>query len=104
MRSVATLAVAAGHEINNPLMALIASLELLERTQTPNAYGQARLSVALAAAWEIKEKVRQLGRITRLEQPWGDPICRRCSISKSPAGERVLNRERPDPTLQIRGR
>jgi signal transduction histidine kinase len=40
LRSVATLAAAASHEINNPLMALIASLELLERTQTPNAYGQ----------------------------------------------------------------
>src|SRR5258705_8047808 len=67
LRSVATLAVAASHEINNPLMALIASLELLERTQTLDAYGRARLSVALAAAWEIKEKVRQLGRITRFE-------------------------------------
>lgn len=74
MRSVATLAVAASHEINNPLMALIASLELLERTQTPNAYGQARLSVALAAAWEIKEKVRQLGRITRLEHAVGSRL------------------------------
>ena len=30
LRSVAMLAVAASHEINNPLMALIASLELLE--------------------------------------------------------------------------
>jgi signal transduction histidine kinase len=52
LRSVATLAAAASHEINNPLMALIASLELPERTQTLNAYGQARLSVVLAAAWE----------------------------------------------------
>ena len=67
-------------------MALIASLELLERTQTPNAYGQARLSVALAAAWEIKEKVRQLGRITRLERAVGGPICRRCSSRKVQLG------------------
>jgi hypothetical protein len=59
------LAVAASHEINNPLMALIASLELLEKTQTLDADGHARLGVALAAAWEIKEKVWQLGRITR---------------------------------------
>ena len=73
LRSVATLAVAASHEINNPLMALIASLELLERTQTLDAYGQARLSVALAAAWEIKETVRRLGQITRFELAAGGP-------------------------------
>jgi signal transduction histidine kinase len=73
LRSVATLAVAASHEINNPLMTLIASLELLEKTQTLDAYGQARLSVALAAAWEIKEAVRQLGRITRFELAAGGP-------------------------------
>jgi hypothetical protein len=29
--------------------------------------------VALAAAWEIKEKVRRLGRITRLELAVGGP-------------------------------
>ena len=54
-------------------MAPIASLELLERTQVLDADGQARLAVALAAAWEIKEKVRQLGRITRLELAAGAP-------------------------------
>ncbi|MFI5393478.1 MAG: hypothetical protein ACHQY1_07070 [Myxococcota bacterium] len=54
-------------------MALIASLELLERTQTLDADGRARLAVALAAAWEIKEKVGQLGRITRLELAAGAP-------------------------------
>ena len=54
-------------------MALIASLELLEKTQTLDAYGHARLRVALAAAWEIKEKVGQLGRITRFELAAGGP-------------------------------
>ena len=73
LRSVATLAVAASHAINNPLMALVASLELLERTQTLDAYGHARLDVALAAAEEIQEKVRQLGRITRFELAAGEP-------------------------------
>ena len=67
LRSIATLAVAASHEINNPLMALIASLELLERTQALDAYGQARLRAALAATDQITETVRRLGRITRLE-------------------------------------
>jgi len=73
LRVVATLAAAAGHEINNPLMALVASLELLERTQTLDAYGHARLGVALAAAAEIKEQIRRLGRITRLELAAGGP-------------------------------
>ena len=73
LRSIATLAVAASHEINNPLMALIASLELLEKTQTLDAYGHARLRVALTAAWQIKEKVGQLGRITRFELAAGGP-------------------------------
>jgi signal transduction histidine kinase len=73
LRSIATLGVAASHEINNPLMALIASLELLERTQTLDAYGQARLRVALTAAWEIKETVRRLGRITQFELAAGGP-------------------------------
>jgi len=54
-------------------MALVASLELLERTQTLDAYGHARLGVALAAAGEIKEKIRRLGRITRLELAAGGP-------------------------------
>jgi signal transduction histidine kinase len=70
MRSVATLAVAASHEINNPLMALVASLELLERTQTPNAYGQARPERGPGRRLGDQE-VRQLGRITRLEHAVG---------------------------------
>lgn len=73
LHAVNTLGVAASHEINNPLMALIASLELLERTQTLDADGRTSLAVALAAAWEIKEKVHQLGRITRFELTNGGP-------------------------------
>jgi signal transduction histidine kinase len=73
LRSVATLAAAASHEINNPLMVIVASLELLERTQTLDADGHARLAAALAAAGQIKEKIRRLGRITRLELAVGGP-------------------------------
>jgi signal transduction histidine kinase len=73
LRSVATLAAAASHEINNPLMVIVANLELLERTQMLDADGHARLGAALAAAGRIKEKIRQLGRITRLELAVGGP-------------------------------
>jgi signal transduction histidine kinase len=67
LHSVATLAAMASHEINNPLMVIVANLELLERTQALDAHGRARLGAALAAAGQIKEKVRRLGHITHLE-------------------------------------
>ncbi len=73
LRSVATLAATASHEINNPLMTIVANLELLGATQTLDGYGRARLGAALAAADQIKEKVRRLGRITRLELADGGP-------------------------------
>ena len=67
LRAVATLAVAVSHEINNPLMAVLVNLQLLETVQKLDAYGRARLEAALAAADEIKEKVRRFGLIRRLE-------------------------------------
>jgi len=67
LRSVATLAAAVSHEINNPLMAVLGNLQLLETVQKLDAYGRARLAAALAAADEIKEKVRRFGLISRLE-------------------------------------
>ena len=41
-RSVAMLAAAASHEINNSLMVIVANLELLERTQALDADGDGR--------------------------------------------------------------
>jgi signal transduction histidine kinase len=73
LRFVAALAAAAGHEINNPLTILVGNLELLERTQPLDVDGRARMGVALAAAAQIKEKIRRLGRITRLELAVGWP-------------------------------
>ncbi len=67
LRWVATLAAAASHEINSPLMSVIGNLELLKKTQRLDAHGRARLEAALAATDEITEQVRRLGRITRLE-------------------------------------
>ena len=64
---VAALAAAVSHEINNPLMCVMGNLQLLEGTEALDAYGRRRLEAALIAAAEIKEKVRRLGRITRVE-------------------------------------
>jgi hypothetical protein len=71
--AVANLGAATSHEINNPLMVVIARLELLERTQQLNACGRVHLEAALAAAAEIKKKVHWLAWITRLELAEGGP-------------------------------
>jgi PAS domain S-box-containing protein len=67
LRSVATLAEATSHEINNPLMAVTGNLELLERNPSLDARAQALVQRGLAAAEDIKVKVRRMARITRLE-------------------------------------
>ena len=68
VRSVVTsLAAVTTHELANPLMVVIARLELLDRTQQLDACGRMHLEAALAAADEIKKKVHWLGWMTRLE-------------------------------------
>ena len=67
LRSVAALAAAVKHEINNPLMTVIGNLELLERSGTLDAAGHALLRNAMAAADEITRKVGRFGRLSRLE-------------------------------------
>jgi PAS domain S-box-containing protein len=67
LRSVAALAAAVKHEINNPLTTLIGNLELLERAGTLDAAGRTLLRKALAAADEITRKVGRFGRLSRLE-------------------------------------
>ena len=67
LRSVATLAEATSHEINNPLMAVMGNLELLARNPTLDARAQAFVRRGLVAAEDIKVKVRRMARITRLE-------------------------------------
>ena len=67
LRSVAALAAAVKHEINNPLATLRANLELLEQAGTLDATGRAQLLAALTAADEITRKVARFGRLARLE-------------------------------------
>ncbi|HLC42756.1 MAG TPA: histidine kinase dimerization/phospho-acceptor domain-containing protein [Methylomirabilota bacterium] len=87
LRSVATLAAAVSHEINNPLMAVMINLELLESTHKLDAYGRERLEEALAAAGVIKEKVRRFEQITRLEiADDGPALPRMLDLEKSSRG------------------
>jgi PAS domain S-box-containing protein len=67
LRSVATLAAAAGHEINNPLMAVMGNLELLARIDTLDDRAQRCVQRGLEAARSIRDKVRHMAKITRLE-------------------------------------
>jgi signal transduction histidine kinase len=67
LRSVAELANAAAHEINNPLTIVIGQLALMERRRAgPDAVERAR-----AAAARIRDIVRHMARITRLERSKG---------------------------------
>ncbi len=67
LRSVGQLALATAHEINNPLTVIIASLQLMTaRGQVPD---DAAIYVqrVIKAAEQIRDTVRNMSRITRLE-------------------------------------
>jgi PAS domain S-box-containing protein len=86
--SVARLANAAAHEINNPLTAIIIPLQLLAQEQPEGSESKARLKVALECADRIRMIVARMQTVTRLEvadQPAGLP--ERLDLLKSgPAG------------------
>jgi signal transduction histidine kinase len=67
LRSVAHLAAAAAHEINNPLTVIFGGLELLAQNADLDEQSQRWVSRALDAARDIHRTVRQMGRIKRLE-------------------------------------
>ena len=67
LRSVAQLALATAHEINNPLTVIIASLQLMTaRGQVP-AGAAGYVERAIRAGEQIRDTVRNMSRITRLE-------------------------------------
>ena len=67
LRSVAQLALATAHEINNPLTVIIASLQLMSsRGQVPPD-AVAYVERAIRAGEQIRDIVRNMSRITRLE-------------------------------------
>jgi signal transduction histidine kinase len=67
LRSVAQLALATAHEINNPLTVIIASLQLMAaRGQVPEE-AAGYVERAIRAGGQIRDIVRNMSRITRLE-------------------------------------
>ncbi len=67
LRSVGQLALATAHEINNPLTVIIASLQLMmTRGQVPDA-ATACVQRVIKSAEQIRDIVRNMSRITRLE-------------------------------------
>ena len=67
LRSVAELARAAAHEINNPLAIIVAQLEMLRNSMVENADAVERIDIAFEAARRITAIVSHMARITRLE-------------------------------------
>jgi len=70
LRSVASLAVAAAHEINNPLTVVSGEVQLLAREA--GAHAGPRIESMLEALERIREVVARMGRINRLEP--ADPV------------------------------
>lgn len=67
LRSVATLATAASHEINNPLGVVKGHLQLLVREAAVARPARDRIESALRACEAIQEIVTRMAHITRLE-------------------------------------
>lgn len=67
LRSVAQLALATAHEINNPLTVIIGSLQLLLARGQVSEETAHSLERVIRAAEQIRDTVRNLSRITRLE-------------------------------------
>lgn len=74
LRSVASLANAAAHEINNPLTVIVGTLELIQRGADVDAVSRARIQRALTAAAEIHHMLRRMSAITRLELAEQSPL------------------------------
>jgi PAS domain S-box-containing protein len=70
LRSVASLAVAAAHEINNPLTVVSGEVQLLARERSGVA--ETRIASMLEALERIREVVARMSRINRLEP--ADPV------------------------------
>jgi signal transduction histidine kinase len=68
LRSVAQLAKAPAHEINNPLAIIVGQLEMLRRSMLENTDAVARIDIACEAARRITTIVSRMARITRLER------------------------------------
>jgi PAS domain S-box-containing protein len=68
LRSVAQLANAAAHEINNPLAVVAGHLDLLARQHSDDPLAVRRIEKATEAVERIRTIVDSMGKITRLER------------------------------------
>ena len=68
LRAVATLASAAAHEINNPLMAVIGGLSLIERGIAAESDQARWIAGARHGAEQIRDIVKRMNQITTLEE------------------------------------
>jgi PAS domain S-box-containing protein len=68
LRSVADLANAAAHEINNPLAIIMGQLEMVRRKAGNDPAIQARIETATEAVQRIAGIIAKMGNITRLER------------------------------------
>jgi PAS domain S-box-containing protein len=94
LRSVARLANAAGHEINNPLTVVIGALQLLTKRDDIDESSRGWITRALEAAADINHIVRRMGHITRLE-----------TVDQAPNLPEMLDIRKSSPDLdQERGR
>ena len=67
LRSVGQLALATAHEINNPLTVIIASLQLMVTRGQVAEPAASYVQRAIKSAEQIRDIVRNMSRITRLE-------------------------------------
>lgn len=68
LRAVATLATAAAHEINNPLMAVMGGLSLIERGIAPDSDQARWIAGARHGAERIRDIVKRMNQITVLQE------------------------------------
>ena len=67
LRSVGQLALATAHEINNPLTVIIASLQLMQTRGQVAEEAAGYVQRVIKSAEQIRDIVRNMSRITRLE-------------------------------------
>ena len=93
LRSVASLAAGAAHEINNPLAVVMGQVQLL----TDEVVGPSRQRIAeiLEAIDRIRAIVARMRHLTRVELMEGTPVFRRCWTSDDRARRRPTNDRRP---------
>jgi PAS domain S-box-containing protein len=68
LRSVASLALAAAHEINNPLTVVWGEIQLLAREAEAGARWESRIAAMHEALERIRDVVARMNQINRLEQ------------------------------------